>query len=63
MRYYRVCWTNEEGVKEYSMPLEKWTDAELSRRAIGGDAEVIDYYPAPKRREEPAQNEHRQGTG
>ena len=45
IRYYRVRWTDEADKVRFTDPLPTWVDAELSRREIGGRAEVIDYYP------------------
>lgn len=42
MRYWRVLWTDAEG-EHFSDPIEKWTSAELYRREIGGDAELLRY--------------------
>jgi hypothetical protein len=43
MRYWKVQWTDAEGKKQLSDPIEKWTDAEMFRRAIGGAAELLRY--------------------
>lgn len=43
MRYWRVHWTDSEGLDHFSDPIEKWTDAELYRREIGGNAELLRY--------------------
>ena len=43
MRYFKVQWTDAEGNKQLSAPIEKWTDAEMYRREIGGDAELLRY--------------------
>ncbi len=43
MRYWKVQWTDAEGNKQQSAPIEKWTDAEMYRRQIGGDAELLRY--------------------
>lgn len=42
MRYWRVFWTDEAG-EHFSDPIEKWTDAEIYRREIGGSAELLRY--------------------
>lgn len=43
MRYYRVRWIDQAGVEHLSDPIEKWTYAELYRREIGGNAELLQY--------------------
>lgn len=43
VRYFRVMWTDSDGKKVFSDPIDKWTDAEMYRREIGGDAEVLSY--------------------
>ena len=43
MTYYRVQWTDADGNKQLSDPIEKWTDAEMYRREIGGDAVLLKY--------------------
>lgn len=43
MRYWRVCWLDAEGVEHLSDPIQKWTDAELYRRQIGGNARLLRY--------------------
>ena len=43
MRYFKVQWTDADGNKRLSDPIEKWTDAETYRREIGGDAELLRY--------------------
>lgn len=43
MRYYRVIWNDENGAEKLSAPIEKWTDAELYRREIGGNAKLLQY--------------------
>lgn len=43
MRYFKIMWTDQTGTRQFSDPIEKWTDAELYRRAIGGDAELLSY--------------------
>lgn len=42
MRYFRVTWT-EQGITRFSDPITTWTEAELYRREIGGDAAIISY--------------------
>ncbi len=42
-RYFRVQWTDAAGNKQLSEPIGKWTDAEIFRREIGGDAELLRY--------------------
>lgn len=42
MRYFRVMWTDANGT-HYSDPLPTWIDAEMYRRAIGGDAAILKY--------------------
>ena len=42
-RYFKVMWTDAGGAVQFSTPLDKWTDAELYRREIGGDAEILRY--------------------
>lgn len=42
MRYWRVYWHDADG-EHYSPPMPSWTAAELYRRAIGGNAEVLAY--------------------
>lgn len=41
-RYWRVQWTCH-GVLMLSDPLPTWLDAEMYRREIGGDAEILGY--------------------
>jgi hypothetical protein len=41
--YFKVYWTDADGVGRFSDPISKWTDAELFRREIGRDAQVIRY--------------------
>jgi len=43
MRYFKVIWTNSTGARQLSDPITKWTDAEMYRREIGGDAEILSY--------------------
>lgn len=43
MRYFKVQWTDDDGNTQLSDPIEKWTDAELYRLEIGGDAELLRY--------------------
>ncbi len=44
MRYFKITWTDAAtGERHYSYPLTRWTDAELYRREIGGDAEILIY--------------------
>jgi hypothetical protein len=40
MHYFRVTWI-EDGVVKLSDPIDKWTDAEIYRRAVGG--EILSY--------------------
>ena len=42
MKYFRITWTDENG-QHISDPIEKWTDAEMFRREIGGNAELLRY--------------------
>ena len=43
MRYFKVTWTDKNGSRQFSDPIEKWTNAEHFRREIGGDAEILHY--------------------
>ena len=43
MRYWKVIWTDAQGNKQMSAPISKWTEAELYRREIGGDAQLLRY--------------------
>jgi|WetSurMetagenome_2_1015567.scaffolds.fasta_scaffold704768_1 hypothetical protein len=43
MRYYRVMWTDNQGLPAFSDPLTSWTSAELYRLEIGGDAAILQY--------------------
>lgn len=42
-KYWKVQWTDSEGNKVLSSPISKWTDAEMYRREIGGDAELVSF--------------------
>ena len=43
MRYWKIKWTDAEGETQLSEAIEKWTDAEMYRREIGGNAELLRY--------------------
>ena len=43
MHYYRIQFSDTSGAVCLSDPITTWTDAELYRRAIGGDATLLRY--------------------
>jgi len=43
MRYYRIIWTDSDGIAQLSDPIHRYVDALRYAEIIGGDASVLSY--------------------